>query len=184
MEELDDETDPPTPLMGISGEIRLVDWWDSHSEGILSDNIPRLSLPKDNRVGGAILVGGNSLSSGTTGVELDMSMDEENEFFANKRWGPCPPAVPQIVEIAPPIGRNLLPVINGLEVWRPLPIPALLPKDGFLWTKVVAMWASSSNEKLLALLQPAIVFGFWTGFMKVIEIMIILMGSMFFNFIH
>ena len=88
MEEFDDDTDPPTPLIGISGEVRLVAGGESHSEGILSDKIPRLSLPKDNLVGGAIFVGGNSLSSGTTGVALDMSMDEEKEFFANKRWGP------------------------------------------------------------------------------------------------
>ena len=85
IEELDEDTDAPTPLMPISGDIRLVADGESHSEGILSDNIPRLSLPKDNLVGGAILVGGNSLSSGTTGVALDMSMDEENEFFANRR---------------------------------------------------------------------------------------------------
>ena len=85
IDELDEDTDAPTPLMPISGDIRLVAGGESHSEGILSDNIPRLSLPKDNLVGGAILVGGNSLSSGTTGVALDMSMDEENEFFAKRR---------------------------------------------------------------------------------------------------
>ena len=44
IDELDEDTDAPTPLMPISGDIRLVAGGESHSEGILSDNIPRLSL--------------------------------------------------------------------------------------------------------------------------------------------
>ena len=82
---LEDENGPPVTLIGISGEIRL--WVEglSHPVEIVSDNMPSCSFPKDNRVGGVTLVAGSSLSSGTTGVDVDISIDDENEFFANNR---------------------------------------------------------------------------------------------------
>ena len=82
---LEDEIGPPVTLIGISGEIRLRDGGISHPDEFVSDNMPSCSFPKDNRVGGVTLVAGSSLSSGTTGVDVDISLDDENEFFANKR---------------------------------------------------------------------------------------------------
>ena len=113
---LEDDANPPDFLIGISGEARLMAGEESYPEERLPDRLPRFSEPKDNRVGGVTLVAGSSLSSGTTGVDVDISMEEEKEFFANKRCGPCKPVDPHIDEIASPIGKNLFPGMNELPL--------------------------------------------------------------------
>ena len=82
---MEDEEDDPDSLMGRSGDTRLMTGAESNPDVMPPDGTPKCSLPKDNRVGGVAFVGGSSLSSGTTGVRVDTSVDEENEFLANKR---------------------------------------------------------------------------------------------------
>ena len=113
---------------------------ESNPDVMPPDGTPKCSPPKDNRVGGVAFVGGSSLSSGTTGVRVDTSVDEENEFLANKRWGPWDP----VDEIAPPNGRNLLPVKKTFPLWIP---PPILPPNGPVLTKLgVPKLDSSSKE--------------------------------------
>ena len=103
------EADVTVNRRGVSGDTLLIAGAESDPDDTPPDNTPMLSVPNDNLVWGVANVAGSSLSSGTTGVDVDISVADEKEFFTNKRWCPWDTLLPPIEELGPPIGKYLPP---------------------------------------------------------------------------